>query len=136
MPSVSAIPFNHYSCVSQTVLYYDRILISLRLCTVLPSHPYLSQTVYNEVKLMREACGEAHMKTILAVGELGSLANVYKASLVCMMAGADFIKTSTGEATAGEGNVGCLELCCLSSSDLARYWPFSHVFSSPTFDRS
>ena len=46
---------------------------------------------------MREACGDAHLKTILAVGELGSLENVYKASLVCMMAGADFIKTSTGE---------------------------------------
>ncbi|XP_043196041.1 deoxyribose-phosphate aldolase-like [Amphibalanus amphitrite] len=55
------------------------------------------KTVYDEVKLMREACGDAHMKTILAVGELGSLANVYKASLVCMMAGADFIKTSTGK---------------------------------------
>jgi len=37
--------------------------------------------------MMREACGEAHMKTILATGELGSLVNVYKASLVCMMAG-------------------------------------------------
>lgn len=46
---------------------------------------------------MREACGDAHMKVILAVGELGSLNNVYKASLVAMMAGADFIKTSTGK---------------------------------------
>jgi len=55
------------------------------------------QTVYDEVKAMREACGDAHMKTILAVGELGSMNNVYKASLVCMMAGADFIKTSTGK---------------------------------------
>ncbi|XP_013392327.1 deoxyribose-phosphate aldolase-like [Lingula anatina] len=53
--------------------------------------------VYDEVRLMREACGEAHMKTILATGELGSMTNVYKASLVCMMAGADFIKTSTGK---------------------------------------
>ncbi|XP_060560569.1 deoxyribose-phosphate aldolase-like [Ruditapes philippinarum] len=53
--------------------------------------------VYEEVKLMREACGEAHMKTILATGELGSLANIHKASMVCMMAGADFIKTSTGK---------------------------------------
>jgi deoxyribose-phosphate aldolase len=43
--------------------------------------------VYEEVKLMREACGEAHMKTILATGELGSLANIHKASMVCMMAG-------------------------------------------------
>ncbi|XP_064628547.1 deoxyribose-phosphate aldolase-like [Lineus longissimus] len=53
--------------------------------------------VYDEVKLMREACGEAHLKTILATGELGSMTNVYKASMVCMMAGADFIKTSTGK---------------------------------------
>ena len=53
--------------------------------------------VYDEVCLMREACGEAHMKTILATGELGSMVNIYKASMVCMMAGADFIKTSTGK---------------------------------------
>ena len=46
---------------------------------------------------MREACGDAHLKTIIATGELGSLRNVYKASLVCLMAGADFIKTSTGK---------------------------------------
>ena len=46
---------------------------------------------------MREACGEAHMKAILAIGELGSMNNVYKASLVAMMAGSDFIKTSTGK---------------------------------------
>lgn len=55
------------------------------------------ELLYEEVKQMREACGEAHLKTILATGELGSLKNVYKASLVCMMAGADFIKTSTGK---------------------------------------
>lgn len=48
---------------------------------------------------MREACGEAHLKTILATGELGTMSNVYKASMVCMMAGADFIKTSTGKET-------------------------------------
>ena len=41
---------------------------------------------------MREACGEAHLKTILATGELGTMTNVHKASLICMMAGADFIK--------------------------------------------
>ncbi|KAK2715197.1 hypothetical protein QYM36_009999 [Artemia franciscana] len=55
------------------------------------------QGVYDEVRQMREACGEAHMKVILAVGELGTMDNVYKASLVSMMAGADFIKTSTGK---------------------------------------
>ncbi|BFZ09160.1 hypothetical protein BsWGS_12199 [Bradybaena similaris] len=53
--------------------------------------------VYDEVRQMRDACGSAHMKTILATGELGSLRNIYRASMVCMMAGADFIKTSTGK---------------------------------------
>ena len=53
--------------------------------------------LYDEVRAFREACGEAHMKTILATGELGRLKNVYQASLVCMMAGADFVKTSTGK---------------------------------------
>ena len=55
------------------------------------------QALYDEVKQMREACGEAHLKTILATGELGNFRNVYKASMVCMQAGADFIKTSTGK---------------------------------------
>ena len=55
------------------------------------------QALYNEVRAFREACGAAHLKTILATGELGSLRNVGRASLVCMMAGADFIKTSTGK---------------------------------------
>ena len=53
--------------------------------------------LYQEVKAYREACGEAHLKTILATGELATLSNVAKASWVCMMAGADFIKTSTGK---------------------------------------
>lgn len=53
--------------------------------------------LYHEVQALREACGSAHMKTILATGELGTLTNVAKASQVCMMAGADFIKTSTGK---------------------------------------
>jgi deoxyribose-phosphate aldolase len=57
------------------------------------------QALYDEVVEMREACGEAHLKTILATGELGTMKNVYKASMVCMMAGADFIKTSTGKET-------------------------------------
>ena len=55
------------------------------------------QAVYDEVKSFREACGEAHLKTILGTGDLGTLTNVAKASVVCMMAGADFIKTSTGK---------------------------------------
>ena len=53
--------------------------------------------LYDEVQQFRAACGDAHLKTILATGELGTLRNVAKASLVCMMAGADFIKTSTGK---------------------------------------
>jgi len=55
------------------------------------------QGLYDEVRAYREACGEAHLKTILATGELATLSNVAKASWVCMMAGADFIKTSTGK---------------------------------------
>jgi deoxyribose-phosphate aldolase len=55
------------------------------------------EALYDEVRQFREVCGEAHIKTILATGELGTLKNVRKASMVCMMAGADFIKTSTGK---------------------------------------
>lgn len=55
------------------------------------------QALYDETRAMRDACGAAHMKAILATGELGSLRNVMKASMVCMMAGSDFIKTSTGK---------------------------------------
>jgi deoxyribose-phosphate aldolase len=55
------------------------------------------QALYDEMREMRAACGEAHVKAILATGELGTLRNVARASLVCMMAGADFIKTSTGK---------------------------------------
>ena len=55
------------------------------------------QALYDEVRQMRRACGGAHMKTILATGELGPLWQVAKASKVCMMGGADFIKTSTGK---------------------------------------
>ncbi len=55
------------------------------------------QSLYEEVRQFRAACGDAHLKTILATGELGNLRNVRTASLICMMAGADFIKTSTGK---------------------------------------
>ncbi|MFN3662565.1 deoxyribose-phosphate aldolase [Yoonia sp.] len=55
------------------------------------------QALYDEMLAMRAACGDAHVKAILATGELGTLRNVARASLVCMMAGADFIKTSTGK---------------------------------------
>lgn len=53
--------------------------------------------LYNEIKLCREACGNAHMKTILATGEIPTYTKVAKASWVAMMAGSDFIKTSTGK---------------------------------------
>jgi deoxyribose-phosphate aldolase len=55
------------------------------------------RALYQEVKDFRAACGHAHLKTILATGDLKTLRNVAKASMVCMMAGADFIKTSTGK---------------------------------------
>jgi len=55
------------------------------------------QALYEEMKAFRTACSDAHVKAILATGELGNLRNVARASLVCMMAGADFIKTSTGK---------------------------------------
>ena len=55
------------------------------------------QALYDEMVAFREACGDAHVKAILATGELGSLRNVARASRICMMAGADFIKTSTGK---------------------------------------
>ncbi|XP_053718454.1 deoxyribose-phosphate aldolase [Synchiropus splendidus] len=55
------------------------------------------EAMYDEIRQFQEACGDAHMKTILAIGELGTFTNVYKASLVSMMAGSDFIKTSTGK---------------------------------------
>ena len=43
--------------------------------------------MYDEICQFRKACGDAHMKTILAIGELGTFTNIYKASLVAMMAG-------------------------------------------------
>jgi deoxyribose-phosphate aldolase len=56
------------------------------------------QALYDEIRQFRQTCGEAaHMKTILATGDLGTLKQVYQASLVAMMAGTDFIKTSTGK---------------------------------------
>jgi deoxyribose-phosphate aldolase len=57
------------------------------------------QALYDEVAAFREACGEAHLKAILATAELATLRNIQRASLVAMMAGADFIKTSTGKET-------------------------------------
>jgi deoxyribose-phosphate aldolase len=55
------------------------------------------QALYDEVRDFRAACGKAHLKTILATGDLKTVRNIARASMVCMMAGADFIKTSTGK---------------------------------------
>jgi len=55
------------------------------------------ERLYDEVRQFRAACGAAHLKTILATGDLANLKQVAQASWVCMMAGADFIKTSTGK---------------------------------------
>ena len=55
------------------------------------------QALYDEIAAFKQACGPAHMKTILGTGDLMTLRNVARASWVAMMAGADFIKTSTGK---------------------------------------
>jgi len=55
------------------------------------------QALYDEVAAFKQACGSAHMKVILGAGDLLTLRNVGRASVVAMMAGADFIKTSTGK---------------------------------------
>jgi deoxyribose-phosphate aldolase len=55
------------------------------------------QALYDEIAAFKQACGPAHMKAILATGDLMTLRNVARASWVAMMAGADFIKTSTGK---------------------------------------
>ena len=55
------------------------------------------EALYDEVRAFRDACGDAHMKTIIATGDLATMTNVARASMVAMMAGSDFIKTSTGK---------------------------------------
>jgi deoxyribose-phosphate aldolase len=57
------------------------------------------QKLYDEILAFKDACGPAHLKVILGTGDLLTLRNVAKASVVAMMAGADFIKTSTGKET-------------------------------------
>ncbi len=72
------------------------------------------QALYDEVSAFREACGDAHLKSIIATGDLAILRNVAKASMVCMMAGSDFIKTSTGkEATNATLPVSLVMLRCI-----------------------
>eukprot|EP00397_Hematodinium_sp_SG-2012_P045176 GEMP01050650.1.p1 GENE.GEMP01050650.1~~GEMP01050650.1.p1 ORF type:complete len:313 (+),score=70.47 GEMP01050650.1:42-980(+) len=79
------------------------------------------QELYDEVKACKKACGHAHMKTILAIGECGSLQNVYKASLVSMMAGSDFIKTSTGK----EGVNAILEAGLVMARAIREYYDYT-----------
>lgn len=55
------------------------------------------QALYDEIAAFKDACGPVHMKAILGTGDLVTLRNVARASMVAMMAGADFIKTSTGK---------------------------------------
>jgi len=55
------------------------------------------QALYDEIATFKQACGSTHMKVILGTGDLLTLRNVARASYVAMMAGADFIKTSTGK---------------------------------------
>jgi deoxyribose-phosphate aldolase len=64
--------------------------------------------VMREVALIKEACGDAHLKVILETAELGSYDHVRHASMLAMEAGADFIKTSTGKASAGATPGVCL----------------------------
>lgn len=74
--------------------------------------------MYEEVCAMREACGQrAHLKTILAVGELGSYSNVYAASMTCMLAGADFIKTSTGKESTVNATLPVSVVMCRAIAD-------------------
>lgn len=77
------------------------------------------RALYEEVRQFRETCGEAaHMKTILATGELGTLKQIYQASLVAMMAGSDFIKTSTGK----ESVNATLEFGLVMTRAIRDYW--------------
>jgi deoxyribose-phosphate aldolase len=55
------------------------------------------KALYDQMRDFRQACGTAHVKAILATGDIRTLRNVARASMICMMAGADFIKTSTGK---------------------------------------
>jgi deoxyribose-phosphate aldolase len=77
------------------------------------------KSLYDEIKQFRQTCGDsAHMKTILATGDLGTLKQVYQASLVAMMAGSDFIKTSTGK----ESVNATLEVSLVMTRAIREYW--------------
>nr|XP_054595418.1 deoxyribose-phosphate aldolase isoform X2 [Nothobranchius furzeri] len=78
-------------------VYPSRVADAVRSLKAAHSDLPVASAMYRELHQFREACGDAHMKTILATGELGTFTNIYKASIVSMMAGSDFIKTSTGK---------------------------------------
>ena len=74
--------------------------------------------LYDEVRAFREACGDAHMKVILASGELATMTNVGRASMVAMMAGADFVKTSTGK----ESENATMPVSLVMARAIREYW--------------
>ena len=64
--------------------------------------------VYEEIKALKDVCGEIHLKTILEIGELKTYENIEKASVIALCAGSDFIKTSTGKISNGSSREACL----------------------------
>ena len=77
------------------------------------------KALYDEIRQFRDTCGDAaHMKTILGTGDLGTLTQIYQASLVAMMAGSDFIKTSTGK----ESVNATLEFGLVMVRAIREYW--------------
>lgn len=80
-------------------------------------------TVYEEVKRIREACGDAHLKVILETGELGSYDDVRAASWISMHAGADFIKTSTGKI----GAAATLPVTLVMLEAIRDYWELTGI---------
>ncbi len=80
-------------------------------------------TVYEEVKRIREACGDAHLKVILETGELGTYDNVRAASWISMLGGADFIKTSTGKI----GSAATLPVTLVMLDAIRDYWDLTGI---------
>jgi deoxyribose-phosphate aldolase len=72
------------------------------------------EQVHDEISMLKEACGEAHLKVILETGELKTLTNIKIASMLAIDAGADFIKTSTGKIPiAATPEAACVMLLCI-----------------------
>ena len=77
--------------------------------------------VFDEISVLKEVCGDVHLKTILEVGELGSYDSIRKASIIAMSAGSDFIKTSTGKISEGASR----EACCIMAKAALDYRKFT-----------